>query len=157
MALTPITRKEQFYARIAGDAGQELTPITRTEHFLQRIIEAGGGGGGGAVSSVNGKTGAVVLDASDVGAAAAETAVEVTGSTATITPAANTIYSCGELTSLTITNPPATGKYSIIFYSGATATVVSGIDNFTVAANKRYRIDVKDGYATFDSWPYTSN
>lgn len=41
MALTPITRKEQFYARIAGDAGQELTPITRTEHFLQRIIEAG--------------------------------------------------------------------------------------------------------------------
>lgn len=45
MALTPITRKEQFYARIAGDAGQELTPITRTEHFLQRIIEAGCGGG----------------------------------------------------------------------------------------------------------------
>lgn len=28
----------------------------------------GGGGGGGAVNSVNGKTGAVVLDAEDVGA-----------------------------------------------------------------------------------------
>jgi len=74
---------------------------------------------------------------------------------ASITPAANTIYNCGELTSLTISNPPATGKYAIIFFSGATATVVTGIDNFTVEANKRYRINVQDGYATFDSWPYT--
>lgn len=78
-----------------------------------------------------------------------------TGSTVTITPEANAIYKCGELTSLTISNPPATGKYAIIFFSGATATVVTGIDNFTVEANKRYRINVQDGYATFDSWPYT--
>lgn len=34
-------------------------------------LEAGGGGGGGAVDSVNGKTGTVVLTASDVGAASA--------------------------------------------------------------------------------------
>lgn len=153
MALTPITRKENFLARAAGNPGKELEPITRTEHFLQDLIDAAGGGGGG-VSSVNGKTGAVVLSASDVGAAATETVVEVSGATPTITPAANTLYNCGELTSLTIDSPPATGKYSIIFYSGATATVVSGIDNFTVEANKRYRIDIEDGYATFDSWPY---
>ena len=67
----------------------------------------------------------------------------------------NTIYEYGELTSLTISNPPATGKYSIIFFSGATATVVTGIDNFTVEANKRYQIDVQDGYAKLYSWPYT--
>lgn len=168
MALTPITRKEQFYARIAGDAGQELTPITRTEHFLQRIIEAGGGGGGGgAVSSVNGKTGAVTLTAADVGAAAAETVVEVTGTTPTITPAANTAYKCGELTSLTIDSPPATGKYSINFVSGATptATIIppkpamrwQTDDNEPPqgfpAANTRYEINVDDTYVVLGEWP----
>ncbi|MEE3459850.1 MAG: hypothetical protein VZQ75_08365 [Candidatus Faecousia sp.] len=83
------------------------------------------------------------------------TTVTVEGTTPIITPAANTVYKCGTLDSLTISNPPASGKFSIIFYSGATATVVSGIDNFTVEASKRYRIDVEDGYATFASWPYT--
>ena len=47
MPLTPITRTENFLARIAGDPAEELAPITRTEHFLQRIIDTGGGGGGG--------------------------------------------------------------------------------------------------------------
>ena len=82
-------------------------------------------------------------------------AVNVSDSTPTIIPEANTTYSCGELTSLTISNPPATGKYSIIFYSGATPTTVTGIDNFTVEANKRYKIEVEDGYGKFYDWPYT--
>jgi hypothetical protein len=77
------------------------------------------------------------------------------GSAITITPADNTVYNCGELTSLTISNPPATGKYSIIFFSGATATTTVGIENFIAEANKRYEITVKDNYATYDSWPYT--
>lgn len=152
MAITPITRKEQFLSRAAGEGGVELDPITREEYYLNKIAEGGGGGGGGGVSSVNGKTGTVVLTASDVGAAAAETVVEVSGSTPTIEPAANAIYHCGELTSLTISNPPATGKFWIWFTSGATATVVTGIDNFTPEANKVYRISVENGYATYDSW-----
>ena len=81
--------------------------------------------------------------------------VNVGGTNPTITPAANTIYKCGELTSLTISNPPATGKYSIIFYSGSTPTTTVGIANFTAEANKRYKITVEDNYATYDSWPYT--
>ena len=44
MPLKPITRKEQFYARIAGDPARELQPITRTETFLQRIIDVLSGG-----------------------------------------------------------------------------------------------------------------
>lgn len=75
--------------------------------------------------------------------------------TKSITPEANTIYKCRELTSLTISNPPATGKYSIIFFSGATATTTVGIENFTAEANKRYKIKVEDNYATYDEWPYT--
>ena len=78
--------------------------------------KSGGGGSGGAVSSVNGKTGNVMLTAEDVGAAPAETVVEVSGTTPTITPAPNTIYKCGEVASLTISNPPATGAYSIVFF-----------------------------------------
>ena len=137
---------------------------------------AGGGGGGGEVTpaSIVTATGQMsdaqkaqtrtnlgVVSNVIMGAvyerleALEETTVTVEGTTPIITPAANTIYNCGELTSLTITNPPATGKYSLIFFSGATATVVTGIDNFTVETNKRYRIDVEDGYATFASWPYT--
>lgn len=79
----------------------------------------------------------------------------VSEAAASITPEANTIYHCGELTSLTISNPPATGKYSIIFFSGATATTTVGIENFTAEANKRYKIKVEDNYATYDEWPYT--
>ncbi len=154
MELTPITRKEHFLAKAAGDQNAlDLEPMTREEWFISQI--QGGGGGGGAVSSVNGQTGAVVLVADDVGAAPAETVVDVSGTTPTITPAANTIYNCGELASLTISNPPATGKYSIIFYSGATATTTVGIENFVAEANKRYKIEVEDNYATYDSWPYT--
>ena len=81
--------------------------------------------------------------------------VTVSGSTPTIAAADNTIYECGELTSLTFNNPPATGKYSIVFFSGATPTTTVGIENFAAEANKRYKITVEDNYATYDSWPYT--
>ena len=81
--------------------------------------------------------------------------VTVSGATPTITPANNTIYNCGEVASLTISNPPATGKYSIVFFSGATPTTTVGIENFAAEANKRYKITVEGNYATYDSWPYT--
>lgn len=42
--LVPITRKENFLARAAGDNGLELEPITREEHFLQKIIDSAGSG-----------------------------------------------------------------------------------------------------------------
>jgi hypothetical protein len=75
----------------------------------------------------------------------------------TVTPIKGHVYNClnPALSSLTITNSPATGKYSIIFFSGSTPTTVVGIDNFTAEANKRYKITVEDNYATYDSWPYT--
>lgn len=62
----PITREEQYLSRIAGeDHPIPDYPITREEQYLAAIAE---GGGGGAVSSVNGKTGDVVLVPSDLGA-----------------------------------------------------------------------------------------
>lgn len=129
--------------------------------LLQTMIAeklSGSGGGGGSVTSVNGQTGAVLLTAEDVGAAEAETVVAVSGATPTITPAPNTIYNCGEVESLTISNPPAGGAYSIVFTSGATPTdlsvdpAIKMPDGFSVEANKRYEINVLNRWAVVGSW-----
>lgn len=116
---------------------------------------------GGSVSSVNGKTGAVVLTASDVGAAAAETVVEVSGTTPTIEPQANTIYNCGELTALTVTAITNPGDFIIRFTSGATPTTTNFPasmvfpEAFSAEANTRYEINVSNGYALAVGWPTT--
>lgn len=80
------------------------------------------------------------------------------GSTPTITPAANTVYKCGELTSLTVSSSPASGSYSIVFTSGATPTVTSfpatvlGLDDFDAEADTLYEINVLDGRAVYKGW-----
>lgn len=82
----------------------------------------------------------------------------IVGDTASITPENNTIYQCDTLTSLTITNPPATGAYSIIFTSGATATTtvipntMLGLESFAAEANTIYEINVLDNRAVVGSW-----
>lgn len=82
----------------------------------------------------------------------------VTDASATITPADNNIYNCGTLTSLTITNPPVTGMYSIIFTSGSTATTtvipssILGLESFSASANTIYEINVLDNRAVVGSW-----
>jgi hypothetical protein len=87
-----------------------------------------------------------------------DTVVNVSGTTPTITPAANTIYNCGELTSLTISNPPAQGAYSIVFTSGSTPTVTTipatilGLEDFAPEANTLYEINVLDNRAVIGSW-----
>ena len=84
--------------------------------------------------------------------------VDVEGTVPTITPAANTVYHCGELTSLTINNPPAHGAYSIVFTSGATATTTTfpatilGLEDFAAEANTLYEINVLDNRAVVCSW-----
>lgn len=92
------------------------------------------------------------------GKADEETTVTVSGTTPTITPTHNTIYECGELTSLTISNPPATGAYSIVFTSGSTATTTTipatilGLEDFAAEANTLYEINVLDSRAVIGSW-----
>lgn len=80
------------------------------------------------------------------------TVTTVPDATPTIAARDNTIYKCGELTSLTVSSFHNPSKFWIWFTSGATATTVTGIDNFTPEANKVYKITVENGYATFDSW-----
>lgn len=86
------------------------------------------------------------------------TTVSSSEATASITPQNNTIYQFGELTSLTITNPPATGAYSIIFTSGDTATTtvipntMLGLEDFASEANTIYEINVLNNRAVVGSW-----
>ena len=44
--MKPLTRKEFFMAKAAGQTVPDLEPITREEYFLNQIAESGGGGGG---------------------------------------------------------------------------------------------------------------
>lgn len=85
-----------------------------------------------------------------------------TGSTVTITPENNTIYQCGELAFLTVTNPPSTGAYSIVFTSGSTPTqttfpaTILGLEDFAAEANTMYEINVLDNRAVVGSWAVTT-
>lgn len=85
----------------------------------------------------------------------------VSGATPTITPADNHIYICGTVTDLTVDTFPATGMWSIIFVSGATATstdfpvTLNGLDDFVPETNTRYEINVLDGWAVVGSWAVT--
>lgn len=86
------------------------------------------------------------------------TVVTVSGTTPTISAADNTIYECGELTSLTVSGAPASGAFSIVFTSGATATTTSfpatilGLEDFAAEANTIYEINVLDSRAVVGSW-----
>lgn len=83
------------------------------------------------------------------------------GTTPSITPADNTVYTCGTLTSLTVTSPPATGSYVIKFDSGSTATTttipstIRGLESFAAEANTHYEINVEDNYAAVGKWALT--
>ena len=87
----------------------------------------------------------------------------VTGATPSFAAQDNHIYKCGTLTSLTLTSIPSTGSFTVIFTSGSTATTFtepSGMvmpDNFSIAANTRYEINVSDGYAVVASWAVSSS
>ena len=56
--LTPITRREVFLAKAAGQEVETPTPVTREEVFLDAIAKGGGGGGGlpAVTSADNGDT-----------------------------------------------------------------------------------------------------
>ena len=129
-------------------AGQycPLVKLTNEQALFQRLVSSSGVDMGVLMVGANGVLGDFVR------LALAEAEVNVSGSDAVIDAQDNTIYKCGELSSLTIQGFPTDGKFQIWFTSGATATTVTGIDNFTPESNKVYKITVENGYATNDSW-----
>lgn len=130
-------------------SANSLGVVTATSDGKLAIRVVGGGGGSGAVSSVNGKTGVVVLTGADL-----TTTVEISNATLTQALASDTIYNCGEMTSIEVTMP-ATADVKFIaqlnFTSGTTPTsFTSPVDmkwlgddvstTFVPVASKRYAI-----------------
>ena len=129
----------------------------------------GGGGGSGTDSNAvhytadTGKTDSEKAQArTNIDASQATAVNTVSGATPSIAPAANNVYNCGTLTSLTITNPPAAGEYTIVFTSGSTATTTTipntilGLESFAAEANTIYEINVYDNRAVVGSWAVSS-
>lgn len=117
-------------------------------------------GTGYSVTSVNTQTGAVVLNAGDVGATPVTTKVTKTSADTSQTLAENTFYVWPEMSALTITCPATGGPYAFRFVSGLTPTTLSITgavmpDDFTVEPLKVYDIIVYEGYATASSWDTT--
>lgn len=85
----------------------------------------------------------------------------VSGSTPTVTAEANTLYICGEVSTLSFT-PCGTGTCEIIFESGATPTVLTvpntvqfpeWFDATSLQANTTYDISVSNGvYGAVMAW-----
>lgn len=164
MEIEPITHLEKS---IAGT----VDPVTHLEKVIEQY--GGGGGGSGTVDTALSPTSTNPVQNKAVYTAFANVAEilndkedkpleeTVSEAAASITPEANTIYHCGELTSLTISNPPATGAYSIVFTSGSTATTTTipatilGLESFAAEANTIYEINVLDNRAVVGSWAVT--
>lgn len=90
------------------------------------------------------------------------TKTAISGSTPSITAANNTIYTCGEVSTLTVT-AAANIDFTVIFTSGSTAATltmdenITMPDDFAVEANTRYEINVSDGYAVVGRWAVNVN
>ena len=157
----PQSRNEAILQNMLGADNALEPPQSRIEDLLQQILDSGGGGG---ESNAVKYTAQSLTDPqkaqarANIAAAAVPTVETISGTSATIDAEVDTIYKCGELTALTIDTFPPTGSFSVLFTSGSTATVFtepSGMvmpDGFSVEANKRYEINVSDGYAVVASW-----
>ena len=132
----PQSRNEAILQNMLGANNTLGEPESRIEELLMELLEAW--------ENLD-PSGGIVVE-------------EVTGATPTIEAADNTIYVCGELTSLTISSIPQSGTFVVKFNSGATPTTFTeptGMkmpDGFTVEANTHYEINCQDGYAVAASW-----
>ena len=99
----------------------------------------------------------------DLSVQAIPTISTVSGATPEITAANNTIYSCGEITSLTITDSAQNISFKVDFTSGSTATVINTPSGYkapggdlTAEANKEYELDVRNGKAVLTAFEAVS-
>lgn len=110
---------------------------------------------GTAANTAAATASAAAQAALEAAAAAALVEQQVEGATPSLTVAENTLYLCGELTSLTLTSIPTSTKLSIIrFSSGATATQFAYPEGTSITgwstpqANTNYSLFIWEGAIT---------
>lgn len=160
--LEPLSANEAILQNMLGGENELREPESRIEALLLELLEQGGTGEvtaaavASAIDAMTGDQKSAVRE--DLNVPAKPDNVTVSGTTPTIEAAANTIYECGELASLTIDSVPANGDFTIKFISGSTPTTLTtpaGMimpDGFAVAQNTRYEINVSDGCAVAAGW-----
>jgi len=172
---------DKTFAQISAayDAGKIIQAVLEATMFPLISIAYGAFGGGSAMFSATSTPSArattftLLCDYDgnndswsyyEVGSAIAKDYSRQITANVNITPEDNVVYNCtaAALTSLTITNPPATGEYSIVFTSGSTPTqttfpaTVLGLEDFAAEANTMYEINVLDNRAVVGSWAVSS-
>lgn len=144
-----------------GQNGQEGTPGADGTTFTPSVAANGDLSWNNDGGKTNPATVNIKGPAGDSGEAVEET---VTGSTPSITAAANHRYLCGEVSTILFT-PSATGICEVIFTSGTTAAVLTlpntvklpaWFDATILDTNTIYEINVLDGvYLAVMMWPAT--
>ena len=112
-------------------AGNNVTISPTGGTGVVTINSAGGGGGGGAVDSVNGETGAVVLDASDVGAATASQGVKADTAVQPNDDISELNNDAGYITAADVPSAPVE---SVNSKTGTVVLDLNDIDNVSVAS-----------------------
>lgn len=99
-------------------------------------------------------TDTVTLVQRPIGNSLDPTTVNITGTTPTITAQNNTIYACGELSTLTINDSMKNISFSVDFTSGSTATAITVPSGYKAPggdlapeANQSYELSVRNGKA----------
>lgn len=138
-------------------------------NFISNLLGGGSSGEGGEVTPDAVADAIGDMTAEQIGAVVSDldvvtNPVKVTVAETSYTCAAqdNRIYSCGELSSLTITDSGQNISFTVVFTSGATATtltVPSGYmasGDLTPAANKTYELNVFNGRAVLGAFEAVS-
>ena len=147
----------------SGDAGKVLTVSNEGKWEPE---EAGAASvTAEAVASAIGDMSALQIGGvvSDLNAVTSPVVQSVTGTEASITAEDNHVYSCGEITSLTITDSAQNISFKVDFTSGSTATVINTPSGYkapggdlTAEANKEYELDVRNGKAVLTAFEAVS-
>ena len=154
------SRVEAILQNMLGAENVLEPPQSRVEELLLLLLEQRSTGGEVTAEAVAAAIGNMTQEQlsqvlEDIGAEPLPIVDVVAGTTPTIAAADNHAYTCGEVTSLTITGG-TTGEYIVVFTSGSTPTVLNlpqaledmMPDDFSVEANTKYEINVRDG------WPF---
>lgn len=154
--MLPLTRKENWLAKIAGDpdADENMKPRTREEYFLNEIAENGGGGGGGGAglppvtAADNGKVLGVVN-----GAWAADSrgyTVETTESIIVPQQSVTTEEHGGQYGSLiTVTGSISEGDVATVAFEGVEYEVTAQKESLTI-----YLGEQNEGNPVFSTYPF---